>query len=73
MNSYFISYEVVLIDGNINKPTRKGWITVNATLEQIKDFNFCTNCVITNIKNCDDRDLDLEKESIIFLNISKLN
>ena len=78
MNSYFISYEVVLIDGNINKPTKRGWLNVDATLEQIRDLEFTVNSIITNIKKYTDSkykdiDLDLEKEEIIILNISKLN
>lgn len=54
-------------------PTRRGWVTINATLKEITDNSFTKNAVIINIKKFEDIEVDLEKEAILILNISKLD
>ena len=72
MNTYFVSYETVSKNGNINLANKRGWFTLNATLDEITQFNFVKDNVVDNIKKCENT-IDLEKESILILNISKLN
>lgn len=73
MNTYFVSYETVSKNGNINLAKKRGWFTLNATLDEITQFNFVKDNVVDNIKTCENTNLDLEEESILILNISKLN
>ncbi len=71
MNTYFVSYETLIKGGNINLPKRRGWVTLSATVEEISEIDFLKPIIVNNIKI--DEDIDLEKESILILNISKLN
>ncbi|WP_152632601.1 hypothetical protein [Aliarcobacter butzleri] len=73
MNTYFVSYETVSKNGNINLANRRGWFTLEATLDEITQFNFVKDNIVDNIKTCENTNLDLKKESILILNISKLN
>lgn len=73
MNTYFVSYETVSKNGNINLANAKGWLTLDATLDEITQLNFVKDNIVGDIKKCENTNLDLEKESILVLNISKLN
>lgn len=72
MNTYFVSYETVSKNGNINLANKRGWFTLNATLDEITQFNFVKDKVVDNSKTWENT-IDLEEESILILNISKLN
>lgn len=72
MNTYFVSYETVSKNGNINLANRRGWFTLDATLDEITQFDFVKDKVVDNSKTWENT-IDLEEESILILNISKLN